>query len=180
MNIKVGDIVFFRDNSLLSKTICLVETGKFGRIVPSHCGVVSCLAGENVYIIEAQFGGVREVLIKKYKKSIKWYARMKGERDIQKGIDYLNNMIGRTYDIPQIIGIYMRGFWRLLGPKVYEKSRTVRNYLDSKTSFICSELVERYAEVTGDRLWPHAEISLITPYDLWRSSRLDIYRKELA
>jgi len=175
--IKRGDLIFFSDDSLLAKTISLVETGKTGMKAPSHIAVISRIAIDAVYIVEAQFGGVREIDMSIYDKSKKQYATMQGERDIDIGIDWLRDQIGKKYDVKQLIGIWMRGFLRILGPWWYEKSRTVRNFLDSRQSFICSELVERYAEITGSRLWPKADISQVTPWDLYRSDGITFYER---
>ena len=174
---KRGDIVFFYDNTLLAKTISLVETGKPYQKAPCHVAIISCVANNAITLIEAQFGGVREVDITIYNKARKWYASMNGNRDIVEGMNWLYTQIGKKYDTAQLMGIWMRGFWRTLGPWVYEKSRKVRNYLDSRQSFICSELVEKYAEITGGRLWPGAELSQVTPWDLYRSDYLTFYER---
>lgn len=174
---KRGDLVFFYDNSLLAKTISLVETGKMNMQAPCHIAIVSCVADNAITLIEAQWKGVREIDIKIYNKSKKWYATMKGNRDINKGLTWLYSQIGKKYDAKQLIGIWLRGFFRLLGPKIYEKSRKIRNFLDSRQSFICSELVEKYAEITGGRLWPSAELGQVTPWDLFRSKNITFYER---
>ena len=174
---KRGDLVFFYDDTLLARTISLVETGKPNRKAPAHVAIITLITDDATYIMEAQFGGVREVSISIYAKAKKWYASMNGERDIEKGITWLYSQVGEKYDTAQIVGIWMRGFWRLWGPWWYAKSRKVRNYLDSRQSFICSELVEKYAEITGGRLWPNAELSQVTPWDLMRSDFITFYER---
>ena len=175
---EIGDIIFFKNNSLLSRTIRLVETGKFRQDVPSHVAVIDFLPYGDVSLIEAQGLKVRRARLSKYRKQKLWYARLKEPRDIQEGIHWLNQQIGKRYDFKQLVGIWLRGFWRLLGSKAYKKIRKIRNFLDSKQQFICSELIEGYAEKTGERLW-HGDISLVTPYDLWRSSEVIIYEEAM-
>ena len=173
--IREGNIVFFKDDSLFAKTIRFVETGKCKQDVPNHVAIITMIVGDEVIITEAQVGGVRQINIEKYAKSKKWYARMTDPGDIPKGLQWLKEQVESnvSYDYGQIAGIWLRGFCRLLGSKIYDKSRKIRNFLNSRQSFICSELVERYAQKTGSRLWPSAEISQVTPYDLYKSKRIE-------
>lgn len=170
-DIQTGDIVFLRDNSLLSRTIRLVETGKFRQDVPSHVAIVLYNIGEELRILEAQFGGVREVNLSIYKNPKLWFFRINKPCDIGKGIEWAEKQIGKKYDIPQLIGIFLRGFWRLLGPKIYEKSRKIRNFMNSRQSFICSEYVALYGKAMDKTFW-HVADSQVTPYDLFRSKEL--------
>jgi len=170
-----GDIVFFKDNSLMARMIRLVETGKFGQDAPNHVAVITLIYNDTYIITEAQVGGVCQINISKYAKSKKWYAKMRPPRDIDAGLAWLNEQVAenREYDYKQLIGIWARGFCRLLGPKIYERSRRIKNFLDSKQSFICSEIVEQYAAKTGARLWPQANIGEVTPWDLFRSREIE-------
>lgn len=175
MSIKKGDIVFVCNDGIFSHIIRLVESGKFNQSIPSHCAIVMSVYSNKVMLIEANYlKGVRLVSLDTYNNQKCWFARMKEPRDIQKGLEWLNERIGTRYDIMQLIGIFARGFFRLLGKKVYNKVRFIRNFLNSKQKFICSELVEIYAGITGKRLWK-GSIGLVTPYDLFRSDKIEIY-----
>ncbi len=178
--VKKGDIIFINNKGLFSKIIRLVETGRFGQDVPSHCAVVMSIYSNKVMLIEANYlKGIKLVSLDVYNNEKCWFARMKEPRDIQKGLEWLNDQIGMRYDLMQIVGIFARGFFRLLGKKVYNKARFVRNFLNSKQKFICSELIEIYSSLTGKRLW-HGAIGLVTPYDQWRSKEIEIYAEDDA
>ncbi len=186
MDIKRGDIVFFKNNSLLSRTIRLVETGKPWQDVPSHVAIVADVVKNDyfpdktpeVILIEAQGLRVRKYLLSSYKKQKIWYARIKEPVDIEAGLKWANKQIGKRYDFKQLIGIYLRGFWRLLGPRIYEKARKVKNYLDSRQQFICSELVYEDIEIaTGKKPWD-CEKGQATPWDIFRSLLLNVYVQE--
>lgn len=168
---KRGDILFTRNNSLLSKAIRVVETGRFGRNVPSHVAVIV----DGYFLIDATFRGVRKAPIRTYNKNKRWIGRMKEPRDIEKGIEYLYGQVGKQYDFMQLVGIFARTGLRLFGKKIYNKSRFIRNFLDSKQKFICAELVAIYGEETGKRLWHHHP-SNITPFDLWRSQEIEFIK----
>ncbi len=171
--IRQGDIIFFKNNSLLSRAIRLVETGKFNMDAPSHVAIAYETSGEDIVLIEASCGSVRMNLLSRYKGCKVWVKRMKDPKDVEKGLGWARLQIGKKYDYFQLIGILLRGFFRLFGPKVYEKSKLVKNFLDSKCQFICSEFAESYAEKAKERLWPTANIGEVTPYDLFRSQILD-------
>ena len=96
---------------------------------------------------------------------------MKDPRDIQKGIEFLNDQRGLKYDKTAILGILLRATWRIFGERIYNKVKFMRNMLERKTRFFCSELVEIYAGMTGKRLW-HSHSSLTTPFDQFRSEEL--------
>lgn len=168
-----GDFIFLRNNSLLSRTIRLVETGKFDQDVPSHVAIACETTADDIILIEASCGSVRMNLLSRYKGCKIWVKRMKDPKDVEKGLEWARLQIGTKYDYFQLIGILLRGFFRLFGPKVYEKSKRVKNFLDSKCQFICSEFGEIYAEKAKERLWPTANIGEVTPYDLFRSPILD-------
>lgn len=173
MGIKRGDLFFTRDDSLWSKTVSLVETGEYGRKVPTHVGIVT-FVGKEIAIIEATYPRVRYATLDQYNGCEIWFARMKGERQIENGLMWAYKQVGTSYDLMQLVGIWARGGLRLLGHGLYERSKFIRNFLNSKQRFICSELIERYAIKTGGRLW-HGDIGDVTPFDLWKSTEIDIY-----
>ena len=101
--IQKGDIFFLMDNSLISKAICLVETGKFSQSVPSHTGIITgvySIHGGIILTIEAFFDGVKNgVLNNRFKKHTRiWLARMDNPRDYEKGINWLEKQIFKKYD----------------------------------------------------------------------------------
>lgn len=176
--IKEGDLIFVNNRGLFSKIIRLVETGKFNQDVPSHVAIVTSIYSNEIMLIEANYlKGVRLISLDIYNSQRCWFARMKEPRDIQEGLEWLNNQLGMRYDLMQLLGIFARGFFRLLGKRVYNRVRFIRNFLNSKQKFICSELVEIYAGITGKRLWK-GSIGLVTPYDLFRSPFLEIYAED--
>ena len=174
--VNVGDIIFTRDDGFISNLIRLVETGKPDADVPSHCAIVDCIYLLNstivINLIEASYWGVRHITLDSYLKNSKvWLSRMTGFRDIEKGLKWLDKQVGKPYDFTQLIGIFIRALLRWSG---LAKFKWAKNFLDSKQEFICSELVEKYADETGERLW-NGEIGFVTPYDLFRSENLTIY-----
>ena len=169
---QVGDLVFVKSNSIVSKVVRLVSTGKVNQDVPHHVAVVTAIYSTAIVLTEAAWGsGVKTVPFSKYGKDTIWIMRMVEPRDIQKGLEFLHNQIGLGYDRTAIFGIFLRSFWRLLGPRVYNKIKRIRNFLDSKTKFFCSELVSYYGMETGKKLW-NASPTETTPFDLWRSRLL--------
>ncbi len=170
--IKPGDFFFVRSNSFISRMVRLVETGKWKNDAPSHVAIVSSVYSDSIVLIEASMGiGIRIVNSKIYDNDTTWYKRMVEPRNIQEGLMWADKQLGISYDFPQIVGIFFRSFLRLLGKRVYNKSKTVRNLLDSKQKFICSELTEGFSEETGERLCS-GDISLVTPHDQNRSNKL--------
>ena len=170
--LKVGDLVFVKDNSILSRTIRLVSTGRFGREVPHHVAVVETVGDDGVTLIDANwFEGVRRVNLSIYNNATVWFMRMKEPRDIEKGIEFLQNQMGLGYDRFAILGIFGRAFYRLFGKKVYTKVKFMRNLLETRTKFFCSEIVAIYGKETGKTLWS-ADPSVTTPFDLWRSKEI--------
>lgn len=89
------------------------------------------------------------------------------EKDIDNGLIWLDRQLGRRYDYSALIGIFIRALMRKLGLN----KGPFKNFLESKIRFYCAELVETYAEKTGERLW-HGPISYVTPYDLYRSRKI--------
>ena len=170
--LKEGDIVFIDSKTWLSRMIQIVTTASLTKRVPSHVAIVSSIYSNTVVITEATLKGVIQSDLNIYYGKVLYVKRMREPRDIYKGLVWLNSELGRGYDYMQLFGILGRSFWRLFGDRVYNRSKRIRNLLDSKTRFICSELVEVFASVTGKRLW-HGSIGFVTPADLNRSELLD-------
>ena len=166
-DLRRGNIAFVYGRGFISRLIQIVETGTFRKRVPSHVAIVY----NDKMLIEANFKGVMIVPVKKYRKCKVVYAEMNPPRDIDKGLLWAELQIGTRYDFAQLGGILARSFWRLFGKKVYNKSKRVRNFLNSKTRFICSEFLEMYASLTGGRLW-HGKIGFVTPWDIMRSGSI--------
>ena len=181
--VEAGDIFFTCDDSWISKIIRFVTTGgKINKLVPSHCGVVLLTYINNdtiiVHTIEALFHGVRHHILNNYCKcgTNVWLARMRGERDYQKGLKWLEKQVFVNYDIFQLLGIFIRAILQFLVTKAGLKSPKIKNFLASKQKFICSELVENFAIQSGERLWK-GDVQQVTPYDLYRSDKIDIYEE---
>ena len=167
-----GDIIFTYTGSIFSKMINLVQTGKFNQKCPSHVAVVSSICANMVILTEATLQGVKMTKLDRYKNAIVWHKRIKSPKDLHKGLIFLNEQLDVPYDYVQLVGMLARTFFRLFGKRIYQKSKTIRNFLDSKQKFVCSELVGMFIkEVTGKDAW-RAHLSQITPYDLWRSDLL--------
>jgi len=172
MSLKVGDLVFVKNNSIISRVVRLVSTGKFNQDVPYHVAIVTAIYSGIVVLTEATYGkGVHLQDLSTYDNDTVWIKRMKDPRDIPKGLRFLNDQIGLKYDKFAILGIVGRAFFRLFGNRVYQRVKLVRNFLDSRTKFFCSEVTAYYGMETGKRLWK-AHPSETTPYDLWRSEEL--------
>lgn len=173
MDIKQGDIIFVNTGSWFSRIINLVQTGKFGQACPSHVAVVASVYSTAVMLIEASLQGVRIIKLDNYNKAKIWVKRIKDPKDVYKGLILVNDQVGTKYDFFQLGGILARAFFRLFGKCLYEKSRMIRNLLDSKTRFICSEVGYLFIqEATGKTPW-HSHISQVTPFDLFRSELLE-------
>jgi hypothetical protein len=171
--LKDGDLVFVGGRSLISKAIKVVSSGRLHhlKIVPSHVAIVSAMYGGKVVLVEANFRRVQYVDLDIYDDYDVWFARMKDPRDIHKGLQWANRQLGKRYDYTALVGILMRSMFRLLGPEVYNRVKFMRNMLESRTRFFCSELVSKYAKETGKALWRHAD-SVTTPFDLFRSDEI--------
>ncbi len=172
MKLKKGDIVFIDNESWLSKIIQVVTSGSLTKKVPSHVGIVIAIRSDKVTLIEATLRGVILTDMALYYRKILCVKRMRGARDMDRGLVWLASQVGIGYDYTQLFGMLARTFWRLFGKKVYERSRRVRNFLNSKQRMVCSELVEIFASITGKRLWKD-QVGFVTPYDLSRSEELD-------
>ena len=170
--LKVGDLIFVKDGSILSRAIRLVSTGRFLQDVPHHVAVVEAIEDNGATLIDANwFKGVRRVDLSVYNNATLWFMRLKEPRDIEKGIEFLQNQIGLGYDRLALLGIFGRAFYRLFGKRIYTKVKFMRNLLEVRTKFFCSEIVSIYGTETGKTLW-RAHPSVTTPFDLWRSPLL--------
>lgn len=178
--IKDGDIFFTMDKSILSRSIRLVTTGKVGMQVPSHVGVISIVytinGDKRICTIESLYtaGVSRRTLAKRLKnKDVTiWIGRLKKPRNIIKGLRWLETQVGMDYDYTALLGILAKAAFRFLG---LHKIASVRNFLESRSRFFCSELVCEYGKKTGKRLWHHKSCET-TPYDLFRSKEIKVYK----
>ena len=171
--IKRGDILFFKNSSLISKIIRVVETGKWKMEVPSHTAVVKKIDFNGIGLIEASFSGIREINLKAYKHYTMWVGTMKPPRDIDKGLEWFENSLGRPYDYSALAGILLRAGIRMFSPKIYSKVKWMKNILNSKIAFFCSEAVAWYASITGKKLCEE-HFSTNTPFDVWKSDQVDV------
>ena len=170
--VKPGDLVFVRGRSLLSKAIGFVSTGgKFRNFAPSHIAIVAATTSSNILLIEAAFSGIRYTNLDTYKNYTVWIKRVVGSYDIKTSLEWADSKVGTRYDYLQIMGILSRSLLRLFGKRLYRKSKSIRNFLDSKQKFICSEFVGKIFKRLGIILW-HGDISHWTPHDLNRSDLL--------
>jgi len=174
MIISVGDLVFMKNESVLSKAIRLVSTGKIGQEVPSHVAIVLNVLNDDIELIEANYTGVRRIMLSKHKNCTFWFAQMRSPRAINLGIYWAISQKGKGYDYTALISIFLRSFVRLLSPAVYNRIKFLRNLLESKMRWFCSEYVCFYARETGKDLWHHAP-SETTPYDVFRSPEIILY-----
>ena len=164
MKLERGDIVFVKTNSFFSRMIRVVESGKKGQNIPHHAAIVTSVYADKTAVIEATLRGVKISPLSIYKNGTIWVGRLKepiSKKDMNAMLVWLNSQISMPYDYTALIGIIGRSFFRLLGPKVYKKSRFVRNFLDSRTRFFCSELVSMAYSIVDVHLW-HAHLSLTT------------------
>lgn len=172
-----GDLLFFRDNTLISRAIRLCSTGKYSQDVPSHVGIAlrPCdnLADSLVdYIMLEATWTVREGRVSTRPNATVWVMRLKDPKDLDHALLWAQAQVGKGYDYTALVGIWLRSFTRLLGKKIYEKSKTVRNYLDSKTRFFCSEYGFEYAEQAIGHKPYNSVPAETTPWDLARSPDL--------
>lgn len=171
--IKEGDLIFTYTGSIFSKLVNIVQRGRFGDKSPSHVAVVTNIYSSDIILIEASLRGVRTINLDHYEKAKTWVKRIKDPKDVQKGLIHINRWIGEPYDYVQLGGMLARTFFRLFGKRVYQKSKTIRNFLDSRQKFICSELGGKFVkESTGKEPW-HCDMSQLTPWDLFRSDLLE-------
>lgn len=178
-DIKPGDIFFTCDNSLISKAIRFVETG--GKLplktIPSHVGIITHISLDKIYIVEASFWGVRASILRLFfKKGVYlWLAHLKPPRHIETGLKWATTQIGVKYDFTALIGIFLKASLRFLPQKI-QRWKFIKNYLESKERFFCSEFVEMFSGLTGKRLW-YGDESLVTPFDQYRSEQKTIYEE---
>lgn len=172
-----GDLIFFRDNTFISKAIRLCSTGKFNQDVPSHVGIAlrPCdnFAEQLIdYVMLEATWTVREGKVSARPNATVWVMRIKDPKNNEKALAWAKTQVGKGYDYTALVGIWLRSFTRLLGPWVYSKSKKVRNYLESKTKFFCSEYGFEYMKKsTGRDPWDSVPAET-TPYDLFRSKDL--------
>lgn len=171
MKIKKGDILTFRNDGLLSWAIRLVTTGKFGQDTASHVAIVQRVDIEGVWIIHATSPKVKISNLKEYRKYKIWRQEIIEPCDIVKGLAWAEEQQGVAYDFLQGAGLFFRAFLRILGSKVYKWSRKVRNFLDSKQDFICSEFASFTILETGKTMPKGIHLSQITPHDLHKANR---------
>ena len=171
---KVGDLFFVSGTSLISKAIKIVSTGRTHDLeeVPSHVAIVWHIFDDKVLLLEANFRKVEIVPIKKYRKYKTWIASMKEPRDIPKGLKWAFQQEGMAYDFTAILGILLRSTFRIFGPEVYMRVKFMRNLLEERVRFFCSELASTYGQMTGNRLCS-SHASVTTPYDLFRSDEIN-------
>jgi len=174
--IKVGDLVFVGGGGLIANAVKIVSAGRTYDLakVPDHVAIVSAVYSDAVVLLEANFKRVELVDLKIYSKCILWFARMKEPRDIMTGLKWAHKHFGKRYDKMAIVGILARSVFRLFGPRIYDRVRFMKNLLNQKTAFFCSELVSGYGRKTGKDLWRHPD-SVTTPWDLKRSEEIEIY-----
>jgi hypothetical protein len=172
-----GDLLFFRDNTLISRAIRLCSTGKYGQDVPSHVGIAlrPCdnFADHLVdYVMLEATWTVREGKVSTRPNATIWIMRFTDPKDVEAGLKWAREQVGKGYDYTALVGIWLRSFTRLLGPAIYAKSKTVRNFLDSKTRFFCSEYGWGYGKVVKNHAPYPSDPSETTPFDLIRSADL--------
>lgn len=173
--VQPGDVFFSMDDTLVSKAIRLVSTGRSDMIVPSHVGVIDEVTSDSIYVVEAIWAGVlRRDVLKVYLNHCLWFARVGSPKNVAKGLAYVNSKLGKRYDYTALISILFRAFLRCLGPTIYNKVRLLRNFLQSKRRFYCSELTAKTIKEMGKTPW-HGPDSEVTPYDLYRSKQMVVY-----
>jgi len=172
--IKAGDIFFTRNNSIISRAIRLVETGKFKQDVPSHCGIIESVCEVDgkirIFTLESLFGGTVSGLLENYcrKGTHVWIKRTKGYFRTEQALLWAYKQRFVKYDALALLGIFIRAIMRKLG---LEKFPMIKNYLNSKRRFYCSEYVGHYGKKGGVKYWK-GDISFWTPYDIYRSKKL--------
>jgi len=183
MKHRPGDIVFIYDPNpfnLVSSAIMITSTDKLkhGK-VPYHMAIIY----DRYHLIESVWGsGVRKVMIDHYdrKRYHIWHKRLIPDLWPEDALlteqmlqNWLTQQIGKPYDRWQIVSIFARSFLRIIPPLYrYVKKRT--SLLDSRFRFLCSELIYRaYTEVFNIDLYPSANASTVTPFDISRSELLE-------
>lgn len=178
MSIKPGDNIFFMDNGLLSRTIRLVSTGKKGVETASHMATVHSIDLEGVWIVEAAWPTTRKINLKRYRKSKMWVRNFNDPEAFRLALKWAATQ-NMPYDPMHIVGIFLRGFTRLLGPKIYARNRRMRILLSSKIRFICSEFCAYILKMAGYPLPACAHITQLTPNDIKKTEIYKIKVKEL-
>lgn len=174
IKLEEGDIVFFNTKSLLSKAINIVQRGGLEHMndTPSHVATVTAIYANIIVITEAVLSGVRVRELKITDKTVVGVKRIIDPLHMHEGLVWLSEQVGRGYDYGALVGILLRSFWRLFGKKVYQRSKRIKNFLDSKVRFVCSEMKYIFIQkVTEKKPWDSVA-SQTTVWDLYRSKLL--------
>ena len=125
----------------------------------NHTAIVSWVDGEDIWVIEAAAGGVRErVLLPEELPNWRFEAdpTISSEQRAQMVLE-ADRLIGTPYDWMDILKFLVRFF-------IGRVSSKRRDYADDRV--ICSELVAWCLHVAGIDPWPHTAYGAVSPGDV--------------
>lgn len=187
-DLKFGDLIFVDSRSslnILGRAIRIMEAGGVhpdGYFMPNHNGIV-VEENEDIYqvkVIQSAILGVKVVplgLWVSHRKCNIVATRYRGHfADYKKRQMkvWLKTKIGLPYDYLSFLPILAKYFLLkcVENPIIRKIIKHLPNPLDSKTRFICSELVFRaFQEVLGVIIWTDIHPSYVSPYDELRSKK---------
>ncbi|MCK5018207.1 MAG: hypothetical protein KAS32_14215 [Candidatus Peribacteraceae bacterium] len=145
---KVGDIIFTRDDSWLSKLIRLRTLGNW-----SHVGIVMSI---NPFIcIAAEFSGVKSTTIERWADCSQILRVKETKKQTSKRLQFIESQLGKPYDF--------MGFIDFL---------TMQNH-QSNNRWFCSELVSHSFLEVGIDLF-EGRRKLVAPSNLYENLNLEM------
>ena len=140
IKLKVGDLVFTNTKSILSRMINIVQRGglEHSKDTASHVAVITVIYADTVVLTEAVPAGIRLYDLSHYKRVIKGIKRIKEPLHMVEGLRLLHDQLGGKYDFSALLSIIFRASLRIFGKRAYQWSKTVKNFLNSRTRFFCS------------------------------------------
>ena len=135
-------VIFARSNKPIALLIRLVTWSRW-----HHCAAIT---EDGKHVIEAKGGvGVRKIPIETFKAMYKtWEIADLDCVDEKKAHKFVNDQIGKPYDLKGVFGLLLRSGW------------------DKPNEWFCSELI---AAASGR--FRHNKVSRVTPEHIWMISR---------
>lgn len=166
-SINRGDLLFVRRHGFIGWCIRRITSSRY-----NHVGVINYDYKTGVKtVIEAAFGGVREIPLDKYFQDIErrvckcaiYRFKVISDAQINGIIDFMSQKIDNKYDYLQLICLALFLLFHI--------TRRIEP-IDICDAWICSELVAEASESVGLRLSDKIDSDCITPQDIVTSERI--------
>lgn len=157
MQLVVGDMIFYKSNTLMGKII--------GRLTKSEYSHVAMYVGDNKIVEADRFikSRITDFVVedKKLVKIMRYKHQLTNEQRTEILVN-LDNVVGLTYDYLTIFYLFLKLAF----------SVDTTNTVNDLNKFICSELVDYVYYTVGVDLVPDVETHSVTPADLVKSPML--------